>query len=128
MKSKDILIILFLAGLLLYAACHRAGIVGQGSVKKSTTGVILPEERLPVSIQFEQWVFSAHPENGLTVSTGSGDTIHHIPLFRSHQIEVISKPDTTGQSLGFLIVSGDQEDDRPCFRMMKDGLLEKASS
>ena len=122
------MIIIFLGGLLLYAACHRAGIIGSEKDKGSVTENFPPEGYLPVSVHFDQWIFSAHPDNGLTVSTGTGEVIHHIPDFRARHIEIISEPDTTGKSLGWLFVNGDPGIERPCFRMMKDGLLEKLSS
>jgi hypothetical protein len=128
MKFKDILIILFLAGLLMYAACHRAGFVGSAKINENIADAMLQETALPVSIQFDNWIFSAHPENGLKVSTGSGDTIHHIPHFRSINIEVIAEPDTTGQTLGLLIVNGDMENEPPRFRMLKNGQLERVNS
>jgi len=128
MKFKDILITIFLMGLLAYAACHRAGWVG---VRNLMQEVSLPgkhENSSSDSIQFKNWIFFAHPEMGLTISNQSGEILHHLPQFRSSSLELLAKPDTTGNSLGIVYILSEPGVENPSFRILPDGLLEKTNS
>lgn len=103
MKFKDIIIIIFLAGLLLYAACHRAGLVGSRK-----TAVILNYEANKIdSVKFENRIFSAQPESVLTITPISGDMENHLPGFKSSRSEIVSDPDSSGCSIGQVYVRSD---------------------
>lgn len=127
MKFKDILIIIFLTGLLSYAACHRAGFVGSGNSSEEYFDAHNYKANGIDSVKFESWIFSTHPENGLTVSTISGDIIHRLPEFRSEHLEIVSVPDSSGSSLGLVYVLSDCGIENPCFRISNDGKLEETS-
>lgn len=127
MKFKDVLIMAFLAGLLIYAFCYRAGIVGshpQVLVEASVTAQSLQKID---TLKHDQWIFTAHPDLGLTVSTLSGDTIHQLPEFRSGLAGIDARPDTTGISLGLLVIRSDCGFANPCFRIMSNGTLESVN-
>lgn len=127
MKFKDIIIIIFLTGLLGYAACHRAGFVGSGNTIEEYSDTHNSIGSGIDSVTFENWIFSTHPENGLTVTTISGDIIHHLPGFRSEHFEIVSEPDYSGSSLGLVYVRSDCGTENPCFRISNDGKLEETS-
>jgi hypothetical protein len=127
MKFKDILIIIFLAGLLIYAACHRAGFVGKANADTAISENYSYEANGIDSVKFENWIFSSHPESGLTVTTTSGDVIHHLPDFSSGHIEIVTEPDSSGYSLGLVYVRSDCGMENPCFRISTEGELEKTS-
>jgi hypothetical protein len=128
MKFKDILITIFLMGLLAYAACHRAGWVGDGNPASEVSETHDLEYISSDSIKFKSWIFFSHPETGLTISNQTGDILHHLPHFRSSSLEILAKPDTTGNSLGLVYILSEQGFENPCFRILPDGLLEKTSS
>ena len=128
MKFKDILIAIFLMGLLTYAACHRAGWVGDRHMTKDTSLTDNQGNTSSDSIKFKNWIFFSHPETGLTISNPSGDILHHLPHFRSSIIEILEKPDTTGNSLGLVYILSEQGVENPSFRILPDGMLEKTSS
>lgn len=127
MKFKDILIIIFLSGLLLYAACHRAGWVGKDNIEVNVENEENQSHLSTDTVKFENWIFYSHPEKGLTVSTKSGEVIHHFPEFRAGEIELISEPDPTGASLGKVYVRGECSELSPCFRICHEGKLEIAT-
>jgi hypothetical protein len=128
MKFKDILITIFLMGLLVYAACHRAGWVGDRNRLNEVSLTHNLENTTSDSIKFKSWIFYSHPETGLTISNQSGDILHHLPQFRSSTMEILAKPDTTGNSLGLVYILSEPGVEIPRFRILPDGLLEKTSS
>ncbi len=127
MKFKDILIIIFLSGLLLYAVCHRAGWVGNDKVLMDAEGEENQIRLTADTVKFENWIFYSHPVTGLTVSTKSGEVIHHLPEFRVGEIELVSEPDTTGTTLGKVYVRGECSELSPSFRICHEGNLEMAT-
>jgi len=127
MKFKDIVIIIFLSGLLFYAFCHRAGWFGLTSKVESIGGNADDQASFIDSVRFENWIFSSHPDIGLTVTTATGDIIHHIPEIRSGHIEIVTEPDPTGAVHGLVFVRSDCGVINPCFRISPDGELEMAS-
>lgn len=117
----------FLAGLLIYAFCHRAGIVS--SHPRVSGEVSVPGHLMQKidTLQHDKWIFTAHPDMGLTVSTLSGDTLHQLPEFRSGMTGIDTRPDTTGFSLGMLVIRSDCGMANPCFRIMSNGTLESVN-
>ena len=127
MKFKDIFIGAFLAGLLIYAFCHRAGIVGNSPLVAEKTTSASTSELKPDTLMHDKWIFTAHPETGLNVSTLSGETVYRNPDFRSGLAGINMKPDTTGNSLGMVMVHSDCGLTSPCFRILPDGTLESVT-
>ena len=127
MKFKDILMMTFLTGLLVYAFCLRAGFFGNWpeSVNVSVTE---PEITHSVdSLIFEDWIFASDPDSGLTILTLTGETLHRMPEFRSGLAEIVSEPDTSGNTRGLVVVKSESGMAIPCFRILTDGALEYTS-
>ena len=120
MKFKDVFISVFLAGLLGYAICYRAGLVGNfgsglsGTISDSRSG----------SVRYENWIFSPDPQKGLTVRTHSGKIIHQIPEIRAERIRIETASDTAKGSLGLLHLRSDCGKLTSCFRILPGNTLE----
>lgn len=127
MKFKDVLIVIFLSGLLLYAACHRAGWVGKERLTVDNQRNFDRLAEVCDTVQYENWIFYVHPEAGLTVSTKSGEVLHHLPEYRSGEIELIATPDTSGTFHGLVYIRSECGISSPCFRICPEGKLEIAS-
>jgi hypothetical protein len=122
MKSKDWFISLFLAGLLGYALCFRAGLVGNSG----EAGNVTPELNAAIAdtVHFREWIFSAHPQDGLTILSESGDILYRFPEVRVMQVKIDAIPDSAGNSPGFIQLQSVCGIVSSTFRIMPDGRLE----
>jgi hypothetical protein len=126
MKFKDVLILAFLAGLLIYAICHRAGFVGNHPAKPDEVSSRKDHERVD-TLMYDKWIFAVHPDQGLRVFSLCGDTIHHLPGFTSGLAGIDTQPDPTGLSDGLVVVQSDCGEASPSFRIMRNGTLENVT-
>lgn len=124
MKFKDILIGTFLAGLLIYSFSYRAGLVGNYHAITDGTSAAAESLYPADTLTHGQWIFTAHPDKGLKISTLSGEIVYRNPEFRSGLAGIDAQPDTTGVSLGMLVVRSDCGLSSTRFRILSDGTLE----
>lgn len=125
MKFKDVFISVFLAGLLGYAICHRAGLVG--NYNPGLYPAPASSDTRGGAVRYENWIFSPDPQEGLTVRTQSGRVIHRIPEIRAERISIETASDTTKGSLGLLHLRGDCGKLTSCFRILPGNMLELVS-
>jgi len=125
MKFKDVFISVFLAGLLSYAICHRAGLVGNND--HALSGTPASSDIRGGAVRYENWIFSPDPQKGLTVRTHAGRIIHRIPEIRAERISIETASDTTKGSLGLLHLRSDSGILTSCFRILPGDMLELVS-
>lgn len=122
MKFGNLVITIFLAGLLGYAFCHRAGWVGNegNSHPYRQTSVFVSGD----TVSFGNMQFMQDPREGLIVKVG-GEILQRYPEINSESYEMIAEPDTTGNCLGMVHVVNDC--DSVCLRFLvrEGGKLEK---
>lgn len=125
MKFKDIFISVFLAGLLGYAICHRAGLVGNPDSGMPVTSS--SQETHGEAIRYGNWIFAPDPQEGLTVRSHSGRIIHRLPEIRAERISIETAPDTAKGSLGLLHLRSNCGALTSCFRILPGEMLELVS-
>jgi len=131
MKFKDIVISIFLAGLLTYAACHRANLVGNDKAENCAAvafgGACLDGVSWMNTVHFNNLVFSVHPEAGLTVNSSTGEKRFSAPV-KADSIHIVSDWVVNGDTLNLLYCKNTKENSFPCFKILEDGRLEAIST
>jgi hypothetical protein len=122
MKFGNLVVTIFLAGLLGYAFCHRAGWVGnQGNEYPfGQTSPFVSGD----TVRFGNMQFMQHPSEGLVVTVG-GEIMQRYPEINSESFEMIAEPDTTGSCLGRLRVVNDCDSVCWSFLIREGGQLVK---
>jgi hypothetical protein len=123
MKYKDIVVLMFLSAVLIYAVCSRYNLVGNGFAEIHCND----EASLTTwgeSVFHRDIEVKADTVHGLTVTGAGGETLAEWPDIKSGAIILHKNLDWDGDTVDVLYSRLSDTDSLPCFLIREDGSIE----
>lgn len=123
MKYKDVVVLVFLSAVLVYAVCSRYNLTGKGfSENHCNTKACLTT--WSESVFHRDIEIKADTVNGLTVRRTGGETIAEWPHIKSGSIILHRNLNWDGDTVDILFSRFSDTDSIPCFLIREDGSIE----
>jgi hypothetical protein len=123
MKYKDVVVLIFLSGVLIYAVCSRYNLVGKGFAEIHCN-TEASHTTWSASIFHREFEVKADTVHGLTVSRAGGETVAEWPHIKSRSIILYKNLNWDGDTVDVLFSRLSDTDSIPCFLIREDGSIE----
>ena len=122
LKYKDIVIMVFLGGVLIYAACRRTSLLplreGHPQESAATGGFYWQD-----TIRHDQLHIIAHPQEGIKVCRLNGEELPGHPDLKPEALHLETGFVSGGDTLDLIYCLTAEKGKYPCFRITADGTL-----
>lgn len=122
LKYKDFVVIIFLSGVLVYAACRRNNILPLKKMESPATESVLAGQWQD-TIEHRNFRIIAHPEQGLMVYHHDGRLLAGLPGVRAGALRLDAGYIMGNDTIDLLWCRSNDTADLPCFRILDDGSL-----
>lgn len=122
LKYKDFVVIIFLSGVLVYAACRRNNILPVKKIDSQATESVTASYWQD-TIEHRDFRIIAHPEQGLMVYHHDGRLLAGLPGVRAGALRLDAGTIIGNDTIDLLWCRSNDTADLPCFRILDDGSL-----
>ncbi len=123
MKFKDVVILIFLTGILAYAVCCRSNLIKPSLLSQVENTANQPEV-WDDTISLNNFSITADPASGIAVRNPQGDLISFVSTLKPEALRLYEDKVINGDTLDLLYCKITNSDSIPCYRIMEDGRLE----